>query len=109
MRRLVLRLKRIKFRWRWRRSRQMDDQAGLDMKRGFPTFTSQCTTQYPRQQSQQEIDGSNKKSEGVFVDEVIKVFQSRRFHFQCFNLPRLHDVLLMRLRLLPLVRGSGFR
>ena len=54
----------------------MDEQAGPDMKRGFSTFTSQCTTQYPRQQSQQEIDGSNKKAEGVFVDEAIKVFQS---------------------------------
>jgi len=87
----------------------MDEQAGPDMKRGFSTFTSQCTTQYPRQQSQQEIDGPNKKAEGVFVDEAIKVFQSRRFQFQCFNLPRLHDVLLMRQRLSPLVRCSGFQ
>jgi len=87
----------------------MDEQAGPDMKRGFPIFTSQSTTQYPRQQSQQEIDGPNKKDESVFVDEVIKVFQSRRFQFQCFNLPRLHDVLLMRQRRVPLVGCSSFQ
>jgi hypothetical protein len=54
----------------------MNEQAGPDMKRGFPTFTSQCPTQYPRQQSQQEIDGPNKKAKGMFVNESIKVFQS---------------------------------
>ena len=103
------RRKRIKFRRRRCRSRQMDEQAGSDMKRGFPTFTSQCTTQYPRQQSQQEINGPDKKAESVFVDEAIKVFQSRRFQFECFYLPRLHGVLLMRQRLSPLVRCSGFQ
>ena len=87
----------------------MDEKGWPDMRRGFSSFASQCTAQYPRQQSQQEINGSNEKIERVFVDESIKVFQSRRFQFECFYLPRLHDVLLMRQRLLPLVRCSGFQ
>jgi hypothetical protein len=45
----------------------------------------------------------------MFVDESIEVFQSRRFQFECFNLPRLHDVLLIRQRLVLLVRCSGFQ
>jgi hypothetical protein len=45
----------------------------------------------------------------MLVDESIKVFQSRRFQFECFNLPGLHDVLLVRQPLSPLVRCSGFR
>ena len=94
---------------RWWRSRQMDEKAGPDISCGFSTFTSQCTAQYPYQQSQQKVDGPNQKAEGMFVDESIKVFQSRRFQFECFNLPRLHDVLLMRQRLSPLVQCSGFQ
>ena len=94
--------------WRWR-SRQMDEKGWPDMSGGFSSISSQCTAQYPRQQSQQEVDGSNEKVEGVFVDEAIKVFQSRRFQFQCFNLPRLHGVLLMPRRFAPLVRGCGFQ
>src|SRR5450432_2889848 len=95
MRRTVRRRKRIKRihvqSW-W--PRQMDKNGWPDMEPGFPTFASQCTTQYPRQQSQQEIDCPNKKAEGMFVHESIKVFQSRRFQFECFYLPRLHDGLL---------------
>ena len=79
------------------------------MRRGFSSFTPQCTAQYPREQGQQEINGSNIKIEGMFVNESIEVFQSRRFQFECFNLPRLHDVLLIRQRLVLLVRCSGFQ
>ena len=101
-------VRRRKWVWgRWWRSRQMNENGWPDMRRGFSSFSSQCTAQYPRQQSQQEINGSNEKIEGVFVDESIKVFQSRRFQFECFNLPRLHDVLLMRQRLC--AAGSVFR
>jgi hypothetical protein len=49
------------------------------MRRGFSSFTPQCTAQYPREQGQQEINGSNIKIEGMFMDESIEVFQSRRF------------------------------
>jgi hypothetical protein len=45
----------------------------------------------------------------VFVDEAIKVIQSQHFQFECFNLPRLHDVFLMWQRLSPLVQCSGFQ
>ena len=110
MRRMVRRRKRVeRVRVRWWRSRQMDENGWPDMVRGFSSLSSQCTAQYPRQQSQQEINGSNEKIEGVFVNESVKVFQSRRFQFECFYLPRLHDVLLMRQRLSPLVRCSGFQ
>jgi hypothetical protein len=52
----------------------MDVKAEPDMGCPFSTFTSQCTAQYPYQQSQQEIDGSNEKIESVFVNESVKVF-----------------------------------
>jgi hypothetical protein len=52
----------------------MDENGWPDMGCVFPSFLSQCTTQYPRQQSQQEIDGSNEKIESVFVNESVKVF-----------------------------------
>src|ERR1700690_606340 len=81
-------------RGRWWRSRQMDEKGWPDMGHRLSSLSSQCAAQYPHQQSQQEINGSNKKVEGVFVNESIKVFQSRRFQFECFYLPRLHDGLL---------------
>jgi len=74
----------------------MDEKGWPDMSGGFSSISSQCTAQYPRQQSQQEIDGPDKKVEGVFVNEPVKVFQHRRFQFKCFYLPRLHDVLPTR-------------
>ncbi len=80
MRQVVRRRKRVeRVRWRWWRSRQMDEQDWPDMRRGFSSFTPQCTAQYPREQGQQEINGSNIKIEGMFMDESIEVFQSRRF------------------------------
>ena len=103
----ALRVERV--RGRWRRSRQMDEKGRPDMRRGFSSFASQSTVQYPRQQSQQKINGSNEKIERVFVDESIKVFQSRRFQFECFYLPGLHGVLLMQQQLSPPVRCSGFQ
>jgi hypothetical protein len=87
----------------------MDENGWPDMVHGFFSLSSQSTAQYPRQKSQQKINGSNKKIKRVFVDESVKVFQSRRFQFECFYLPRLHDGLLMRQRLVPLVRCSGFQ
>jgi hypothetical protein len=45
----------------------------------------------------------------MVMNESVKVFQSRRFQFECFYLPRLHDVLLMPRRFVPLVRGCGFQ
>ncbi len=72
-------------------------------------FPAQAAAQYPCQQSQQKINGSNEKIKGVFVDESIKTFQCRRFQFECFYLPRLHDVLLMPRRSASLVRFHGFR
>jgi hypothetical protein len=53
----------------------VDENDRPDMGHGFSSLSSQCTAQYPRQQSQQEIDGSDEKEEGVFVDEAIKVIQ----------------------------------
>ena len=87
----------------------MNENGWPDVVRGFSSFSSQCPAQYPRQKSQQKIDGSDEKIEGVFVNESIKVFQSRRFQFECFDLPRLHDVLLMPRRSASLVRFHGFR
>jgi hypothetical protein len=60
------------------------------------SFTPQRAAQHPREQSQQETDGSNKEAKGVFVNESVELLQSRRFQFQCFDLPRLHGGLLMR-------------
>jgi hypothetical protein len=62
---------------------------------GVSSFTPQRAAQHPRQQSQQETDGSDKKAKGVFMNESVEMFQFRRFQFQCFDLPRLHGVLLM--------------
>jgi hypothetical protein len=53
----------------------MDEKDWPDMRHGFSSLSSQCTAQYPRQKSQQKIDGSNEKIEGIFVDESIKRFQ----------------------------------
>lgn len=64
------------------------------MRKGIFSLSPQCSAQYPCQQSQQKIDGSDEKIVGVFVDEFIKVIQYRDFQFECFNLPMLHDVLL---------------
>jgi len=50
----------------------MDEKGWPDMGHRLSSLSSQCAAQYPHQQSQQEIDGSNKKVEGVFVDESIK-------------------------------------
>src|SRR5208282_4979678 len=79
------------------------------MVRGLPSFSSQCAAQYPYQKSQQKIDGSHEKVEGVFVDESVKAIQRRCFQFEGFNLPGLHDVLLMPRRSASLVRFHGFR
>jgi hypothetical protein len=45
----------------------------------------------------------------VFVDKSVKVLQSRCFQFDCYYLPRLHDVLLMPRRFASLVWLHGFR
>jgi len=109
MRRMVRRRKWVEFRWRWRRSRQVNENDWPDMVCGLPSLSSQGTAQYPYQKSQQKIDGSDEKIERMVMNESVKVFQSRRFQFECFYLPRLHDVLLMPRRFAPLVRGCGFQ
>ena len=82
------------------------------MVRGSPSLSPQCAAQYPYQKSQQKIDGSDEKIEGVFVDESVKAIQLRCFQFECFNLPRLHKMSsLCRVNTLhvALVRFHGIR
>jgi len=92
---------------RW--SRQTDDNGGVNSARQLLEPSMQSTAQYPCQQSQQEIDGSDEKPKGVLVNISIKVIQSRRFQFECFNLPRLHDGLHVLRCFALLVRDSGFQ
>jgi len=87
----------------------MNNYRWPDMVRGFTSFSSQCPAQYPRQKGQQKIDGPDEKIDGVFVDKSVKVLQSRCFQFDCYYLPRLHDVLLMPRRFASLVWLHGFR
>jgi len=55
----------------------MDENGWPDMVHGFFSLSSQCTAQYPRQKSQQEIDGSDEKIEGMFVNESITLLTHR--------------------------------
>ena len=51
----------------------MDENGWPDMVHGFFSLSSQSTAQYPRQQSQQETDDSDKKAKGVFVNESVEM------------------------------------
>jgi hypothetical protein len=73
-------------------SSQINENGWPDVVRGFSSFSSQGTAQYPCQQSQQKKNDSNERIERVFVNESIKMFQSRCFQFECFNLPVLPEL-----------------
>jgi hypothetical protein len=75
--RLMKRWERIKLLSKlWWRPRQTDEKDWLDVGHGFSPVSSQSTAQYPRQQSQQEVDDPDEKAKGMFVNESVKVFQS---------------------------------
>jgi len=52
---------------------------------GFPPFAAMRRS-IPTPKEPAKIDGSNVESEGVFVNEAIKMIQCRRFQFECFYL-----------------------
>jgi hypothetical protein len=65
--------------WRWWRVWLNENADASTDVRLAGEFPAQSAAQYPNQESQQKINGSEQEKEGVIVNASIQVFQSRRF------------------------------